>query len=200
MKAFIFDTETTWFTVKWWRLDEQPYIIQFAWILGEISKEKWFKEIERVNFLIKPRISIPFASSQVNGIYDKDVENAPFVEEIFDEILRYLNTSDVIVGHNVEFDEEVVKHELERAWRKWDYQPSKIVCTMRSSTDFCQLQWRGISFKPPKLNELHLKLFWERFSWAHNAMIDVEATTRIFEELVKKWIIELEENNVMRLF
>ncbi|MDD2516345.1 MAG: 3'-5' exonuclease [Candidatus Gracilibacteria bacterium] len=200
MKAFIFDTETTGFTVKGGRLDEQPYIIQFAGILGEISKEKGFKEIERVNFLIKPRISIPFASSQVNGIYDKDVENAPFVEEIFDEILRYLNTSDVIVGHNVEFDEEVVKHELERAGRKGDYQPSKIVCTMRSSTDFCQLQGRGISFKPPKLNELHLKLFGERFSGAHNAMIDVEATTRIFEELVKKGIIELEENNVMRLF
>lgn len=39
MKAFVFDTETTGFTVRDGRLDQQPYIIQFAGILGEISQE-----------------------------------------------------------------------------------------------------------------------------------------------------------------
>lgn len=33
MKAFVFDTETTGFTVKDGKLSEQPYIIQFAGIL-----------------------------------------------------------------------------------------------------------------------------------------------------------------------
>lgn len=200
MKAFIFDTETTWFTTKWWSIDEQPYIVQFAWIFGEISKENWFKELDRINVKVKPRISIPFASSQVHWIYDKDVENSPYIEEVVDSFLKFLNSADVVVWHNIEFDEEILRNELERIWRKWDYQPSKSICTMRGSTDYCQLQWRWISYKAPKLNELHLKLFGERFGWAHDAIVDVEATVRCFEELVKKWIIEIEENQLMRLF
>lgn len=200
MKAFIFDTETTWFPVKWWTIKEQPYIIQFAWILWEISQTKGFTEIERIDFFIKPRIPIPFSCSQINWIYDKDVENAPFIEDVIDKILKYINTTDVIVAHNIEFDEEIIRWELARLNRKWDYQPIKKICTMRSSTDFCQLQWRWFSFKPPKLNELHLKLFWDYFAWAHWAIEDTEATAKIFWELVKKWVIVLEKNNIMRLF
>lgn len=200
MRAFIFDTETTGLTVRGGRLDEQPYIVQFAGILGEVDPINGFVEIERVNLLIKPRISIPFASSQVHGIYDRDIENAPYIEEVISQILRYLNTTDIIVGHNIEFDEEVLRAELKRLRRDGDYQPIKSVCTMRGSTDFCKLQGRGFSFKPPKLSELHKHLFGEWFEWAHNAMIDVEATTRAFGELVKRGVIELEETKLMRLF
>lgn len=200
MKAFVFDTETTWFTVKWWTVEEQPYIVQFAWILWTISKDNWFEELERIDILVRPRISIPFSASQVHGLYDKDVENAPYIENVVDSFLKYLNTSDVVVWHNVEFDEEIIRNELARLWRKWDYQPIKSLCTMRSSTDYCKLQWRWFSFKPPKLNELYKHLFGERFEWAHNAMVDVESTAKAFSELVKRGVIELEETNLMRLF
>ena len=200
MKAFVFDTETTWFPVRWGSIEEQPYIVQFAWILWDVSAANWFVEIERINYLIRPRISIPFSTSQIHWIYDKDVENCPYIEEVINTILKFLNTSDAVVWHNVEFDEEIIRWELARLWRSWDYQPNKAICTMRSSTDFCKLQWRGFSFKPPKLNELHKHLFWEHFEWAHDAMFDVEATARIFWDLVKKWVIVLEESSVMRLF
>lgn len=200
MRAFVFDTETTGFTVRWWTLEEQPYIVQFAWILWNISKDKWFEEIERIDQLVKPRISIPFSSSQIHGIYDKDVSSAPYIEDVVTGFLKFLNTTDVIVWHNVEFDEMIIKNELARIWRDWDYQPMKTICTMRTSTDYCKLQWRGFSYKPPKLNELYKFLFWERFEWAHNAMVDVESTAAAFSELVKRWVITLEENNLMRLF
>lgn len=200
MKAFVFDTETTWFTVKWWTSEEQPYIVQFAWILWEISKEDWFIEISRINRFVKPRISIPFSASQVHGIYDKDVINAPYIEEVIDDFLKFLNTTDIIVGHNVEFDEEIIRNELIRLGRPGDYQPMKTICTMRWSTEFCQLQWRWFWYKPPKLNELYRKLFGNWFEWAHDAMVDVEATSASFWELIKKWVITLEENNLMRLF
>ena len=81
MKICVFDTETTGFPVREWTLEQQPYIVQFAAIVGEIDENKNYRELERYNFLIKPRIPIPFSSSQVHGIYDKDVENAPYIEE-----------------------------------------------------------------------------------------------------------------------
>lgn len=200
MKAFVFDTETTGFPVRDGALSEQPYIVQFAGILGEISPENGFQEIERVDVLVKPRISIPFGASQVHGIYDKDVENAPYVEEIIDKALKYLNTTEVVVGHNIEYDETVIRYELERLGRKGDYQPISSCCTMRSSTDYCKLQGRGFSFKPPRLNELYKHLFGDFFEGAHNAMVDVESTAAAFGELVKRGVITLEEKKEMRLF
>ncbi|MDQ1343322.1 MAG: polymerase subunit alpha [Patescibacteria group bacterium] len=200
MKAFVFDTETTGFPVRDGALSEQPYVVQFAGILGEISADKGFQEIERVDLLVKPRIPIPFGASQVHGLYDKDVENAPYIEEIADRILKYLNTTDVVVGHNIEYDETVLRYEFERMGRKGDYQPVSSCCTMRSSTEYCKLQGRGFSFKPPRLGELYKFLFDEFFEGAHNAMVDVESTAKAFSELVKRGVITLEEKKEMRLF
>jgi DNA polymerase III epsilon subunit-like protein len=200
MRAFVFDTETTGFPVKDGALSEQPYIVQFAGILGDISAENGFVEIERIDQFVKPRISIPFGASQVHGIYDKDVADAPYVETVIDGFLKYLNSTDVVVGHNIEYDETIIRYELARIGRPGDYQPVSTCCTMRSSTDHCKLQGRGFSFKPPRLNELHKHLFGEFFEGAHNAMVDVESTARAFGELVKRGVITLEEKKEMRLF
>ena len=200
MKICVFDTETTGFPVREWTLEQQPYIVQFSAIVGEIDENKNYRELERYNFLIKPRIPIPFSSSQVHGIYDKDVENAPYIEEKMDEIMRILNSVDVVSGHNISFDEEIIGYELDRLGRTGDYTPNQVICTMRGSTQYCKLQGRGVSFKPPRLAELHKFLFDEWFEGAHDAMIDVEATMRSFVELVKRDVIELETSSVMRLF
>jgi len=34
---------------------------------------------------------IPFGSSEVHHIYDIDVKNSPFIEEVIDEFLSYIN-------------------------------------------------------------------------------------------------------------
>ncbi|MDR1988188.1 MAG: hypothetical protein LBQ24_05685 [Candidatus Peribacteria bacterium] len=47
--------------------------------------------------LINPKIPIPYGASQVNHIYDVDVKDSPFIESVIDEIMLYINTSDVIV-------------------------------------------------------------------------------------------------------
>lgn len=106
----------------------------------------------------------------------------------------------MVVGHNIEYDEGVLRYELERIGRKGDYQPMKAVCTMRCSTDHCKLQGRGFGYKPPKLSELHKHLFGEWFEGAHDAMVDVEATARSFSELVKRGVIQVEAAQLMRLF
>ena len=200
MKVCVFDTETTGFPVRDGSIEQQPYIVQFAAIIGEIDENKNYTELERYDFLIKPRVPIPFSASQVHGIYDKDVVDAPYIEEKIDEIMKVLNSVDVVSGHNVSFDEEIIGYELSRLGRNGEYTPAQVICTMRSSTQHCKLQGRGASFKPPRLAELHKFLFNEWFEGAHNAMIDVEATMRCFVELVKRDVIQLEESSVMRLF
>lgn len=200
MKICVWDTETTWFSTKGGDISQQPYIIQFAAITGELTDDGVYSELSRHDVLIKPPIAIPFGASQVNGIYDADVaDKLPFDAHVTD-ILRVLNAADVVAGHNISYDEEILAYELERLGRMGEYAPVSTICTMKSSTDHCKLQGRGFSFKPPKLAELHRFLFNEYFEWAHDAMIDVEATMRCFLELVKRWVIQIETNNVMRLF
>ncbi|MCB9807606.1 3'-5' exonuclease [Candidatus Peribacteria bacterium] len=200
MKLFVFDTETTGFVERDGPLEVQPYIVQFSGILLELQSDKTLKEIDRIDAYVKPPISIPFGASQVHGIYDKDVMDKKTVSEQMNTFLSYLNSADMVVGHNIEYDESVINYELQRLSRKGDYNPQKTLCTMKSTVDFCAIPGRGIGFKFPKLNELYKKLFGEYFEGAHSAIYDVEATVRVLEKLIQKGVIQIEENPIMRLF
>lgn len=203
MKVFVFDTETTGFiNKKETSLEEQPKIIQFAWILWELKNWE-FKEEKRIDILINPKSPIPYDSSQVNHIYDIDVKDAPFIEDVIEKIMHFINSPDIIVWHNIEYDEDMLKLELKRLWLEYMYKPKQVICTMKESVDYCKIEWNWNRYKYPKLWELHKKLFNEYFIWAHNAMVDVEATLRCFVELVKNQTILIEENkddNVISLF
>jgi DNA polymerase III epsilon subunit-like protein len=163
MKVCVWDTETTGFPVRGGTLDQQPHIVQFAAIIGELAQDGSYTEIERYNILIRPKISIPFGASQVHGIYDRDVADKDYIEGSINLILKVLNGSDIVAGHNVSYDEEVLNYELERMKRPGEYTPSNSLCTMKGSTEYCKLQGRGFSYKPPKLAELHKFLFDEWF-------------------------------------
>ena len=53
------------------------------------------------------------------------------------------------------------------------------ICTMQSSTDYCALPGK-FGYKWPKLQELHQRLFGNRFEEAHDAAADISATYRCF--------------------
>jgi len=202
MKIFVFDTETTWFiNKKESSLEAQPHIVQFAWILWEIKDGKFIEE-KKVNILINPKSPIPYAASQVHHIYDIDVKNAPFIEDLIEEIISYINDPDIIIWHNIEYDIDMIKLELKRLNLEYKFNPKQIICTMKTTVDYCELEWNWNRFKYPKLWELHKKVFWEYFIWAHDALVDVEATLRCFIELQKNKIIKIEEKKqeIMSLF
>lgn len=202
MKIFVFDTETTWFiNKKEPSLEVQPHIVQFAWILWEIKDGKFVEE-KKVNILINPKSPIPYAASQVHHIYDIDVKNAPFIEDLIEEIISYINDPDIIIWHNIEYDIDMIKLELKRLNLEYKFNPKQIICTMKTTVDYCALEWNWNRFKYPKLWELHKKVFWEYFIWAHDALVDVEATLRCFIELQKNKIIKIEEKKqeIMSLF
>ncbi|MDP5039192.1 MAG: 3'-5' exonuclease [Candidatus Gracilibacteria bacterium] len=202
MKILVFDTETTGFIDKKNPdLNAQPYIVQFAGIIGELKDGK-FSEISRVNQFIKPKISIPFASSQVHHIYDIDVKNAPAIEEKIIDFTQIINDVDAIIGHNIEYDEEMIKLELKRLQKEYLYKPKQVICTMKTTVDFCAIKGNSDRFKYPKLGELYKTLFGEYFIGAHDAMVDVEATLKAFLKLESEKILILKENKneVLSLF
>lgn len=202
MKVFVFDTETTWFiNKKESSLIKQPHIIQFAWILWDFTNGE-FKEEKRIDIYINPWIPIPYSSSLVHNIYNIDIQDKKNIEYHIEDILYHINIPDIIIWHNVEYDEEMVKLELKRLWREYDYRPKQVMCTMKTTVDFCAIKWNWERYKYPKLGELYKTLFWEYFVWAHNAIIDVENTLKCFIELVNRGVLKVEEKKetVMSLF
>ncbi len=210
MNILVFDTETTWFiNKKEPDLNKQPQIIQFAAILWNISWniawEYSFSETKRIDILINPWKPIPFASSQVHHLYDIDMIWKPIFTEVYEEIVMLINNADVIIWHNIEYDESMVQLELRRLEKEYMYKPKQVICTMNSSINHCKIPKRDEKaewYKRPKLWELHKKLFWEYFIWAHDALTDVEATLRCYIELINKDVIQVEvkEENLMSLF
>lgn len=205
MKVFIFDVETTWlFNKNEKDLNNQPYIIQFAWILVEMDNEWIYNELDRINIFIRPPISIPYETSKVHWLYDIDVIWKPIFKEQVEDILKFINNSDFVVRHNIEFDETMLKIEIARLKQEWfvyDYSPKRSICTMKESINFCKLPSKTwFWFKRPKLQELIKKTLWEYFTWAHNAIVDVEFTLKALSILVKEWIIKLEKKEELTLF
>jgi DNA polymerase III epsilon subunit-like protein len=194
MKIFVFDTETTGFIIKREPdTTKQPKIIQFAWILWDFKNNEFIEE-KRVNLFIDPKIPIPYNASQVNHIYDIDVKGKSYIEDAIDDIMYYINTPDIVIWHNVEYDESVLKIELKRLWMEYKYRPKQVICTMKQTVNFCAIKWEWKRFKYAKLSELHKKLFGEYFTGAHNAITDVEITLKCFIKLVQIWELKVKEN------
>ena len=95
----------------------------------------------------------------------------------------------------------MIKLELKRLNEEYKYNPKQVICTMKTTVDFCAIRWNWERYKYPKLWELHKKLFDEYFVWAHDAIVDVEATVKCFVELVNKWVLNVEKKEeAMTLF
>lgn len=181
MRYLFFDTETTGlpknYKAPYTDLDNWPRVVQLSWIIsenGEVAKES--------DNIIKVDFPIPEASSKVHGITNEiSTEKGRDINLVLAEILQDINSCEAIICHNLNFDLAILQSELVRA----DLNPvidTKMFCTMRSSVDYCKLPG-NYGFKWPKLEELYDICFSEKLENAHDALVDVKATYRIFKKL-----------------
>ena len=59
--------------------------------------------MDNLNTYINPEIPIPSRSTEIHGITDADVKDAPTYKQIADRVLSLMNST-TVVGHNVTFD------------------------------------------------------------------------------------------------
>lgn len=189
----IYDTETTGFPKDFnapvTDIDNWPRMVQIAWQLHDETG----KLIENKNYIIRPDgYDIPFNAAKIHGITtEKALAEGHDLKEILQKFSEVVQKTKVIVGHNINFDQNVVGCEMVRCEMDHQQLDLPLVDTMQVSVDFCQIPGgRGGQFKYPKLGELHEKLFGVLFDEAHNASADVNATARSFMELLRIGVVD----------
>jgi len=185
----IFDTETTGIphnkSAPITDLENWPRLVQLAWQLHDRKG----KLLSHNSFIIKPDgFDIPFKAEQVHGISTQRAQNEGTpIREVISIFLSDIERTQLLIGHNIEFDINIIGAELIRL----SIQPELFINLPRLdtgivSTEYCQLAGGiGGKLKMPKLSELHEKLFGKGFVDAHDAAYDVDATARCYFELLK---------------
>lgn len=189
----IFDTETTGLprnkTAPITDLDNWPRLVQLAWQLHDNRG----KLISHHNFIIKPEsFDIPYKAEQIHGISTKRaLAEGHDMQTVLDTFARDLEKTSQLIGHNIEFDVNIIGAEFIRKAIATD----KLLAITKVdtgivSTEFCQLKGGlGGKLKMPRLHELHTILFGKDFEDAHDAAYDVAATGRCFFGLIKKKVV-----------
>ena len=196
----VFDTETTGlpknYNAPLTDFDNWPRMVQLAWQVHD-NKGRF---VENHNYIIQPEgFEIPIDAKMVHHISTKyATEHGKPLDEVLDIFLQSASKVTHFVGHNIDFDLCILGCEFLRKkgenplpnWRKVD------TCTEKTA-EFCQLPGgKGGKFKLPRLEEFHQILFGEKFGDAHNAAADVEATARVFLELVRRGILDANDLGV----
>jgi DNA polymerase III subunit epsilon len=186
----IFDTETTGLPRDWKapvsQVDNWPRLVQLGWMLFDANKAL----VSEANLIVLPQgFTIPLQASKIHGITQARAlaEGLPMAE-VLAQFQAALASAQVLIAHNLDYDEKVMGAEFIRAKLPNLFAGKQSYCTKTKATDFCQLPGK-YGYKWPTLDELHRKLFDGGFEDAHNALGDVRATARCYFELQARGIV-----------
>lgn len=162
----IFDLETTGTNVTSDRIVE----IAIIKVNSDGSEEKFLK---RVN----PEMPIPKEVSEIHGIYDHDIANAPTFSQIAEEVVAFIGDADLAGYNSNKFDIPVLAEELMRAKSKFDV----------SNRQFVDVQNIFHKMEQRTLSAAYKFYCNKEIENAHNAMFDAEATWHVLIAQIERY-------------
>jgi DNA polymerase III subunit epsilon len=161
-KYAIIDVETTGGTAKSERITEIAVVVHDGNAI-----------LEQYSTLLNPERSIPWHITNITGISDDMVKNAPKFYEVAKKIVE-LTEGAIFVAHNVTFDYSFVREEFARLGFPF---VRKQLCTVRLS----RKAFPGLpSYSLSNLKK-HFKIYAEK---SHRALDDTLATVEVFEKIL----------------
>lgn len=216
MKVLVFDTETSGLPqtkiLNPDTLHKWPTIVQLSYVIYDLSLNNI---VESKDYIIKvpKNIQIPEETTKIHGITNEICEiKGVFINNVLNKFFSDLTGVDMLIGHNIDFDINMIKASLLRIiyenvltrnqLKKYKYNLhhitnfKNICCTLQDSIKFCNIQainkFGNPYLKYPKLIELHQKLFNSSPNNLHNSFNDILVTLRCFMKL--KYDVDLLEN------
>ena len=185
MIILVFDTETTGLPEGWntppTESEKYPHIVQLSYLLYDTDLEKTLVCEDHI-IKLHASVQIPEESTLIHGITRSRMNRKGItIKQALDDFKKVLRKADVIVGHNVRFDKNMILAEAHRNNRDIVFDDKNEYCTMIHGTNVCRLKKEGKAhFKYPNLTELYKHLFQEMPYGVHDSMADVLFTLRCF--------------------
>lgn len=132
---------------------------------------------DKFHTLINPETPIPLFITQLTGISDSMVRNAPKFRDIADDFLSFIGDA-VLVAHNAPFDMRFLNHEIGKIYDGYRV-ANPHLCTV-------QLSRRLVPhIENHKLNTV-AEYFRVNLENHHRALFDAQATAKIFVNLLEQ--------------
>uniref|UniRef100_A0A6C0B046 Exonuclease domain-containing protein n=1 Tax=viral metagenome TaxID=1070528 RepID=A0A6C0B046_9ZZZZ len=212
MLVLVFDTETDGLPQNMRAIpninnyQDWPKIVQLSYMLYDTDANKI---VLCHNYVIRVS-NISHESTKIHGITnEKSQRDGIPIKEALKLFIENMKKADLIVAHNVEFDQKVILAELYSAMVQEKESESeftntesnywvnsighmlytkKYYCTMQESIDLCSLEsFTKVDKKPykkfPSLLELYRHLFGYEPQGLHNAIIDVVVCFQCFYKM-----------------
>ena len=139
-----------------------------------------FEEKEKFVTFVKPTKSIPYDATEINGISNDDVKDAPSIKEILPQLLEFLK-DDIIVAHNASFDMKFLLSAMYK--EEIEYRKFKAIDTLalsRKHIDFTKNHKLPTLKSFLKLN--HLK--------SHDALHDCYVTAELYKYCYEESLVK----------
>ena len=190
MALLFLDTETTGLPPKNsdWRVDfnDFPYVVSIGWKLVEKSGAS--SALHRV--VHSKTVTIPKEASAIHGITTADLRKSPYdFQHVMKELMADLVKCEKVIGFNTYFDTSIIKANALRLIGNVYGEEVDKALGKEKRVDVMKLAAAKLfSNKWPTLSRLYTKLFEEEFE-AHNALEDVLALERCYNEMVKRKLV-----------
>tara|TARA_A100001011_G_C14263803_1_gene823748 strand:+ start:92 stop:736 length:645 start_codon:yes stop_codon:yes gene_type:complete len=190
MIILVFDTETTGLpqfrvspnsnNISTW-----PYIVQLSYILYDTDKNKIISTYDSI-IKVPKEISISEDSSKIHGITNSMSEKRGYdIKDVINIFNVALEQCHLLVGHNLEFDVDMILAEsLRNSISSDKIRSLENYCTMKNSKKLCNIKAKsnrgGFYIKYPSLKETHIKLFNAEPKNLHNSFNDIMVCLRCY--------------------
>lgn len=152
--------------------------------IGLVKVEN-FKIVDEIAFLVKPEVHIPEFIQKLTSIKDSDVDSAPVIEDVIDEILKFMGDS-ILVAHNTSFDIPFFNSVLKRLGK--EELKNKAICTNLMT------KYMIPNLLSSNLNYMS-KIFGLQHQKAHRALDDAKATA----ELLLKYLSIFVDKDIQKV-
>tara|TARA_A100001015_G_C14904201_1_gene677615 strand:- start:551 stop:1213 length:663 start_codon:yes stop_codon:yes gene_type:complete len=185
MKILVIDTETTGLpkrNTSIYKTNHWPFIIQLSFILFDTNS---LNIIYKFNEYIKisENISISEDSIKIHKI-TKDIINSYGIniQHALTNLNLILEMCDLIIGHNISFDKQMLMVEFIRNNILSNLSCQKYFCTMKKYTNICKISKSTslTQYKYPKLSELYKTIFIMSPQELHNSYNDILICLRCY--------------------
>jgi DNA polymerase III subunit epsilon len=127
--------------------------------------------------LINPEMAIPASTTEIHGITDDMIKDAPVFRQVANEIKQFLENCDIGGYNSNRFDVPILMEEFLRIGMEWDVRGRKLLDVQKI---FHMMEQRTLGAA--------YKFYCEKnLDGAHGAEVDAQATYEVLQAQVKKY-------------